>query len=180
MLGERSLGATVEIATDSAAELWIEYERRLIERQELDRHFEAGDLDFTNKFFSTDMDAEELIKLYAVGQRDFSDVGLCSLDLSDINLAGANLNGARLVGTNLSNANLASTNLSYAYLAGANLSNANLSNANLTSAILAGANLENANFRGAVTDGIEDHQAFYRNTIMPNGFVEVGPYWHDG
>lgn len=155
-------------------------ERRMTERWELNRRFDAGDIEFTNKFFSTDMDAEELIRHYAAGERDFSDVGLTGLDLSGINLAVANLTGAKLVSANLSGANLTGANLSYAYLDGANLSSANLTDANVTSATLGGANLENASLRGAVRKGMDDYMAFYRNTIMPDGSVEVGPYWAGG
>ncbi|MBN3897788.1 MAG: hypothetical protein HWQ41_21730 [Nostoc sp. NOS(2021)] len=67
------------------------YERRAREVQELMQRFDAGDFDFTNSFFSTDMDASELVRRYAAGERNFSDIGLTSLDLSNINLAAANL-----------------------------------------------------------------------------------------
>ncbi|WP_277127886.1 pentapeptide repeat-containing protein [Chlorogloeopsis fritschii] len=157
-----------------------ESEKRIMERQELDRRIEVGDIEFINRFFSTDLSVAELVGSYNAGRRDFADIGLCNLDLSGINLAGANLTGAKLVSTNLSSANLAGANLSYTYLAGANLNGANLTNANLTRAIMAGVNLENANLRGAISKGIEDHQAFYCNTVMPDGSVEIGPYWAEG
>lgn len=154
-----------------------EAEKRIMERQEIDRRVEVGDIEFISRFFSTDISVEELVESYNSGRRDFSDIGLCNLDLSGINLVGANLTGAKLISSNLSSANLAGANLSYTYLAGANLGNANLVDANLTRAILTGVNLENANLRGAETKGIEDYQAFYHNTVMPDGSVEIKPYW---
>lgn len=151
-----------------------EAEKIIMERQELDRRVEVGDMEFISRFFSTDISLEELVESYNAGRRDFSEIGLCNLDLSGINLVEANLTGAKFISTNLSRANLAGANLSYTYLAGANLSNANLADANLTRAILTGANLENANLQGTTTKGIEDYQAFYRNTVMPDGSVEIG------
>jgi uncharacterized protein YjbI with pentapeptide repeats/very-short-patch-repair endonuclease len=105
------------------------------------------------------MDASELLKRYATGERDFSNVDLIGANLIRANLNGANLNGAKLNYTklnyaNLIGANLSVANLSEAYLIDANLKasdlfQANLSQANLISSILIGANLIDANMIGA-------------------------------
>lgn len=89
-----------------------ESERRFLERQEIERQIEAGNSEFINQFFSCDLSVEQVVERYNAGERDFSDVGLCSLDLSGINLARANLTGAKLVGTNLSNTSLVGASLS--------------------------------------------------------------------
>ncbi|RUS93154.1 hypothetical protein DSM106972_097060 [Dulcicalothrix desertica PCC 7102] len=57
------------------------------------------------------MNAEEFLKLYESGERDFSKivlkgVQLNHLDLSNINLSQAWLESTCLMGTNLSNANI--------------------------------------------------------------------------
>lgn len=86
------------------------------------------------------MNAEELLKQYATGERNFSEVNLCEANLSGVNLSQANFKGA-----NLSVANLCGTNLTEADLSGAKLNVAKLSGANLTRASLAEANLNVAN-----------------------------------
>ncbi|WP_026734895.1 pentapeptide repeat-containing protein [Fischerella sp. PCC 9605] len=122
---------------------------------------------------------DELLRRYAIGERNFSNANLrcsklCSLLLSEVNLSWAKLNFANLSGANLSKANLTaadfqdanlsdtnlsqsrlvranlvSANLSRADLKGADLSHACLSNANLNQADLRGANLEQADLKGA-------------------------------
>jgi len=87
------------------------------------------------------MNAEEILKKYATGERTFAGV-----NLNEANLSGANLSHAELSQANLSVANLSGSNLSHANLSGAKLnvtklSGANLSHANLTDAILNVANL---------------------------------------
>ena len=95
------------------------------------------------------MKAEDVLKQYAAGSREFS-----ALDLREINLGGANLSGADLSGADLSVANLAGANLSHADLSQTNLSvtklnGANLSNAKLNGAKLSAANLTMADLREA-------------------------------
>jgi uncharacterized protein YjbI with pentapeptide repeats len=122
---------------------------------------------------------EELLRRYAMGERNFINANLrcavlASVKLSEINLSytklsladlsQANLSKADLTATDLSQANLSGADLSKAYLMradlrgadlqqaslrGANLSKANLSEVNLTNADLTGANLELADLRGA-------------------------------
>jgi uncharacterized protein YjbI with pentapeptide repeats len=55
-----------------------------------------------------EISAEELLKRYAAGERDFSGIKLGNADFREINLSGAylrgiNLSGADLRGINLSN-----------------------------------------------------------------------------
>lgn len=97
------------------------------------------------------MDAEELLRLYAAGERDFAGIDLRVTDgysLSIwIKLSGADLRGSNLRGANLFRANLSGANLSDASLFGASLSHANLIGADLSNADLRGANLSSANLR---------------------------------
>lgn len=77
------------------------------------------------------IDAHELLRRYAEGQRsfrslDFRGLNLTKADSTGIDFAGAMLNNANLIGTDLINANLNWTmlkgaNLSGAYLAGAKM-----------------------------------------------------------
>jgi hypothetical protein len=107
--------------------------------------------------------AEELLRRYAAGERDFLRASLPGANLDGTNLRGANLSGANLYGTNLYDADLSDANLdgvdlrasdlSGAHLDGANLSRANLSNVNLNGANLRGANLTLANLRGTCLSG---------------------------
>lgn len=85
------------------------------------------------------MDAEEIKRRYAAGERYFLSA----------HLEGAKLINANLPGINLWGADLTRANLAKAKLWGANLSNSNLARANLTRANLSGANLSEANLRGA-------------------------------
>lgn len=100
------------------------------------------------------MNAEELLKQYATGERNFSAARLCEENLSGVNLSKVNLNGANLsvanlCGTNLSEADLSKTKLNVAKLSGANLTKANLSEANLNVANLTLADLNQADLRQA-------------------------------
>ncbi len=129
--------------------------------------------------FLTGLNAEEFLRRYAAGERNFTNANLrcamlCSRSLRKINLSWAKLNGASLSGTDLSGADLATadlseadlskanlsqtclvrtnltrTNLSLADLKMANLSHAYLNEANLSGADLSGANLSLADLRGA-------------------------------
>jgi uncharacterized protein YjbI with pentapeptide repeats len=106
------------------------------------------------------MNASELLKCYAVGERDFPSVYLANADLSgtdliDVNLSNADLSFSNLNRTNLSFSKLNRTNLSNALFFEAILSDSDLICANLTKAnfwgaelyytILRGANLSDAN-----------------------------------
>lgn len=95
------------------------------------------------------MDAEELLKRYAAGERDFTAILLCEANLSRVNLSGANFSEAILSLTNMSGTNLCEANLRKAKLNVARLSGANLTHANLSGAILNVANLIRADLGGA-------------------------------
>lgn len=103
------------------------------------------------------MDAQELLKRYKNGERDFQKVELSYADLRRTDLTGICLKGAKLPDVNLSDARLVEADLSYAdlqnaemggiYLTGADLTGANLRGANISAAIMKGATLTNANLR---------------------------------
>ncbi|MEG5059904.1 TerD family protein [Microcoleus sp. A2-C5] len=104
--------------------------------------------------------AEEFLRRYKEGERDFTGINLAGVDLSgktleypisfsqanlsNANLSNANLVKANLIGANLQGANLKSTNLQQADLIQANFSGANLTKANLNYARLIQANLSQA------------------------------------
>ncbi|MCU0540993.1 MAG: pentapeptide repeat-containing protein [Oscillatoriaceae cyanobacterium Prado104] len=117
--------------------------------------------------------ADDLIKRYEAGERDFrgvylngvktlQNINLSGADLRDANLGSVDLRAANLSGANLENANLSSAELSQANLSGTNLTgtvltDARLIRANLTNAILTNADLTDANFSGCIMpDGIPD------------------------
>ena len=87
------------------------------------------------------MNAEEILKRYAEGDRDFAKVILLEANLSGANLQKANLSEANLSVANLSGSNLSEANLTRAKLNVTKLSGANLHKANLTEANLNVANL---------------------------------------
>jgi len=87
------------------------------------------------------MNAEEILKQYATGERNFTAVNLTEVNLSGANLSKANLSRANLSVANLSGSNFSEANLSKAKLNVTKLSGANLSKANLGEAILNVANL---------------------------------------
>ena len=95
------------------------------------------------------MNAEELLKKYGAGTREFIAADLREANLSGVNLSQANLSQANLSVSNLSGANLSEADLSRAKLNVARLSGANLSKANLSGANLNVANLIRADLSGA-------------------------------
>jgi hypothetical protein len=114
------------------------------------------------------MDADELLKRYEKGERNFkgislvgvnlpevnlSEVNLSEADLSEANLSLINLRKANLFAANLRKANLSEANLSCACLKKANLVEANLIEANLTDTNLTEANLTQVNLGFAVLKG---------------------------
>ncbi len=99
---------------------------------------------------------EEILKIYQIGERDFSEsnwkeINLESQNLSEINLSNSDLSLSNLQRINLSNAYLSEVNLKNAILVEANLISAVLtkgilSEADISKAILCRANLNKANF----------------------------------
>ncbi|NEQ66149.1 MAG: pentapeptide repeat-containing protein [Symploca sp. SIO2D2] len=106
------------------------------------------------------MDAGELLRLYAQGERSFVGANFCNLHLSGANLSGANLSGANLsradlCDANLSNANLRGADFSRAYLCRAYLSKADLSRADLRGTDLRGTDLRGTDLRGTDLRGTD-------------------------
>lgn len=98
----------------------------------------------------TRLTTDELLRRYAIGERNFSNANLrcaelCDRSLSEINLSWAKLSLANLSGANLSRANLMATDMREANLRDTNLSETHLVRANLVSANLSGADLRGAN-----------------------------------
>ena len=103
--------------------------------------------------------AEEFLKRYNQGERDFTGVNLAGVNLSGkslshVNLSSANLSGAELFEANLSVANLSEANLCHANLHTANLSSANLGKAKFINANLSEVNLQCSNLSEANLSGI--------------------------
>lgn len=95
-------------------------------------------------------DAGELLKRYAMGERNFQKSDLKQakfkdVELSNINLMGSQLSGVDFRNAQLENAKLMMADLSQADLKGANLRRAQLMGANLTNARLQDADLSRAN-----------------------------------
>lgn len=107
------------------------------------------------------MTAEELLKRYEAGERDFRGV-----NLSEEILLWADLRGANLSGANLRRANFNWANLSGVDLTGSDLSEADLAWANLSKADLREANLSGANFSAASLNGAD-----WSRAIMPDGTI---------
>ncbi|MEH2227173.1 pentapeptide repeat-containing protein [Nostoc sp.] len=154
--------------------------KRMEERQEFERRFNARDFEFIDRFFIPNISIEEFFKRVAAGQKEFVDICLKRPNLAGINLVGANLTGAKLLSANLSGANLSGANLSYAFLDGANFNGANLEGANVAEASVLGTNFENANLRGSVGCFGHAHGCFYYNTVMPNGRICAEPHREEG
>ena len=95
------------------------------------------------------MKAEELLKRYASGERDFQGAELQETNLARVNLAGANLRNAVLCLANLSRANLTDADLTDANLVGADLLEAQAEGAKFKNAKLLGADLRGGNFSQA-------------------------------
>ncbi|MHC5764508.1 MAG: pentapeptide repeat-containing protein [Nostoc sp.] len=142
--------------------------------------------------------AEEIIKRYKTGERNFtgielkhtviSDTCFMDVDFSRVNLQEcllkvaylvnasftyANLEwtsfSASLINCNLSNANLRGSSLKSTRLIGVDLTSADLSGADLRETKFIGCNLRNANLTGIrTTEG-----TIFCDTIMPDGRIET-------
>jgi uncharacterized protein YjbI with pentapeptide repeats len=147
---------------------------------------------------SSVMDAEELVRRYAAGERDFAGVDLSRAyltidpngeygeplghDLGGINLSGASLYRARLTACNLSNANLSGADLradlTLVNLTGANLTGADLSDAYLNEAILVGANLTRAKLLNTEMSGADLTDANLRDAAYYGTGLMDGVIWY--
>ena len=99
------------------------------------------------------MNAEELVKRYADGERNFNGLK------DDIDLSGANLRGVNLSETDLSCVDLSQANLSEANLSKCDLSDTDFTGANLSRANLIAADLQSAYFNGAILTAADLSQA---------------------
>ena len=119
--------------------------------------------------------AQELIRQYQGGERDFVLISLRRCELSGTDLYGINLSGSELRGCDLSQANLIGArlrraDLSWANLSGADLSGADLGSADLRAADLREAKLSHANLEHAkVTQEQLAEAATLEGAIMPDG-----------
>ena len=147
------------------------------------------------------MNAQELLKRYAAGERDFTEVfvdgadELAGADLSEIDLSGAELDemlfdftvlkGAKLVGTgfgqsglncaDLQEADLSRARLSHATLDGSNLTRAKLIGVDLSSTSMLSVNLTEANLTGAMFS--EEEEIFL---AMTDGIIYQNTIMPDG
>lgn len=94
------------------------------------------------------MDAKEMLRQYATGQRSFRTQDLRNLVLTHANLNDADFTGSNLSGSDLSYANLTNANLNWTTLKGANLSGAYLKGAKMPDGRLHNDFLESANYFG--------------------------------
>ncbi|WP_373537757.1 pentapeptide repeat-containing protein [Microcoleus sp.] len=122
------------------------------------------------------MDAEELLRRYADGERAFEGVDLRRVDLCNANLSGINLRNSYieeigLIHINLSGANLEGIDLRDIVLENANLSAVNMIEANLSEVNLMCANITDAIFNGACLSNVRLlyanlSRSIFRNTNM--------------
>lgn len=128
--------------------------------------------------------AEEILRRYQRGDKDFTGISVIADDFSQQNLPGiifkgailtscnfeetamqrADLSAANLRNTNLKQVNLSKADLKGADLRGTVLRNANLSGADLRWANLEGVNLSGANISGANFDGTNLKNANLKDT----------------
>jgi uncharacterized protein YjbI with pentapeptide repeats len=117
------------------------------------------------------MDVDELIRRFAVGERDFSGADLKGTKLSGIDLScGNDRDAAILNADNLAGAERTSL-IVHVDLSGADLSGADLSGADLSGVCLRGANLSNANLRRAQLRDANLEDAIFCKTTMPDGSI---------
>ncbi|BAY42808.1 pentapeptide repeat protein [Scytonema sp. HK-05] len=95
---------------------------------------------------ATNMDANEVLRRYAAGERNFRQADWRGISLAKANLSGVDLSGAHLNNADLSNSDLSSANLNWAGLKGANFSGANLKGAKMPNGRMHNDRLESANY----------------------------------
>lgn len=115
------------------------------------------------------MSANELLKRYALGKRDFLWADLTNANLTGAKLTGINLSRANLTGAFLAKADLSQANLVKANLSGANLRDANLTGSKFYKADLSGTQLDGADLTGADLSGVDLDKPNLSGAIMPDG-----------
>ena len=147
---------------------------------------------------------QQLLELYAAGERKFPSIVICRADLRNKDLRGINLfvpessdypvYRSYLLNSDLSGANLEGSLLENISFRKSNLSNINLSGATLLGVDFTEANLRGANFLKADTEGIDFTKAnltgakiaeyslywltTFDNTTLPSGEVIVERIYH--
>ena len=112
------------------------------------------------------MTAEELLKRYADGERDFMGIELIQTEISGkinlqrCDLRGINLHGAYLSKVDFTEANLSEADLRHAFLAESTLEMAVVRDANLMCVNLVRSNLHKADFRGSNLNHMNGSLAF--------------------
>ncbi|MBD2356082.1 pentapeptide repeat-containing protein [Tolypothrix sp. FACHB-123] len=92
------------------------------------------------------MDAKEVLRRYAAGERNFRQADWRGINLAKAILSGVDLTGAHLHNADLSNSDLSSANLNWAGLKGANFRGANLRGAKMPDGRTHNDLLESANY----------------------------------
>ncbi len=115
--------------------------------------------------------AEEFLRRYNEGERDFTGINLAGVDLSGnyfndskLNLSNANFNRASFMSVNLTGAKFRDADLSKSKLNSANLSEAKFINTDLSKAEIYSTNLEKAKFRNV---------KFKDNQLLEANFTEA-------
>ena len=103
--------------------------------------------------------ADELLRRYAAGERDFRGADLTEATLTEATLRGADLTEATLRGADLTEATLTGADLYRADLTGADLTEADLTEATLTGAGLYRADLREADLNRADLRGADLYRA---------------------
>lgn len=129
------------------------------------------------------MTAEELLRRYAAGERDFTGVDLSyvslrDFDLSEANFTNANLRGVRFTVAIMNSVNFSGADLSESLLAGefigCRFRSANLRGVDFSCSDVTGSNFKGADLTGAdLTKGILCDAVYLENTTMPDGEVVV-------
>jgi len=117
--------------------------------------------------------ADDLLRRYAKGERNFKNIDLSHEKLSNKNLNGIDLGNSNLKGVDFRGSNLSEALLDDTLLVGADLSNANLIGANLDGAILIRANLSNADLTNAHLVATRLNNAIARYTKFVNADLYV-------
>ncbi|WP_245894908.1 pentapeptide repeat-containing protein [Nostoc cycadae] len=95
---------------------------------------------------ATNMDANEVLRRYANGERNFREADWRGISLTNANLSGIDLSGAHLSNADLSDSDLSNANLNWAGLKGTNFSRANLRGAKMPDGRKHNDLLESANY----------------------------------
>lgn len=135
-----------------------------------------------------DLTAEELLKEYEEGRRDFSHLMLDGIHLPSItlkevafeesSLQGANLSRSRLGGADFMEADLSGANLQEVILVEGALQGATLKGADLRGASLGGTSFSGADFTGADMRAATLDSAHFEGTILTAARFDEAVLWH--